>query len=161
VARCLRGFDTETLCYDVVSHPDAEQELNVRSVPLDELLSRSDVITVHVPLIENSRYLIGARELSLMKPTSVFVNTSRGPVVDEEALIDSLKGGELMGSGLDVFWSEPINPDNPLIDMDNVVLTPHCAGGTYETWPRRVKFAYENFQRVLKGEAPLSMVRHA
>jgi phosphoglycerate dehydrogenase-like enzyme len=160
VARCLRGFDTETLCYDVVSHPDAQRELDVRSVPLDELLSISDVVTVHVPLIENSRYLIGARELSLMKPSCVFVNTSRGPVVDETALIDSLKSGGIMGAGLDVFWSEPINPDNPLIDMDNVVLTPHCAGGTYETWPRRVRFAYENFQRVLKGEEPLSMVRY-
>lgn len=159
VAKYLRGFENTILYYDVVAYPDAEKEYKAKRVSLDELLRQSDIVTIHVPLLEENYGLIGERELGLMKPTAVLVNTSRGPVVDEKALIAALKAGKIRGAGLDVFEQEPINKDNPLLKLKNVVLTPHAAGGTYDSWPRRAQFAYENMQRVLRGEKPQSVVQ--
>ncbi len=158
VVRRLRGFDVTPLYYDAISYPDAERELGARRVSMDELMRRSDIVTIHVPLLPTTQGLIGRRELSLMKPTAILINTSRGPVVDEKALIQALQEGRIAGAGLDVFEQEPINRDNPLLKMDNVVLSPHAAGSTYESWPRRARFAFQNFQRVLEGKPPLSVV---
>lgn len=158
VARYLRGFEPTTLYADIVRYPDVERELGVRHVPLDELLKSSDIVTVHVPLNDKTRRLIGERELGLMKPTAILVNASRGPVVDEKALIEALKAGKIAGAGLDVFEQEPTPPDNPLRSMKNVLLSPHIAGNSAPTWSRRAKFAFENFQRVLEGKPPLSQV---
>ena len=158
VAQLLRGFDTRILYSDVTAYPQVERELGVSRVSLDELLGEADIVTVHTPLLPETRRLIGKRELSLMKPTAVLINTARGEVLDEAALISALKEETIWGAGLDVFEREPISRDNPLLSMENVVLSPHAAGGTYESWPRRASFAYENFQRVLRGEQPLSLV---
>ena len=161
VAARLRGFDNTVLYHDVVPYPEAERELGAERVSLDDLLRESDVVTIHVPLLPENYGLIGERELSLMKPTAILVNTARGPVVDEAALISALKAGRIRGAGLDVFQQEPINRDNPLLGMESVLLTPHAAGGTYESWPRRARFAYQNFQRVMEGKEPLSLVHPA
>ena len=160
VARCLLGFQTTTLYYDVVRAPIAiEEELKGRRVPLDELLRQADVVTLHTPLLPQTHGLIGARQLALMKPTAILINTSRGPIVDESALYGALQARRIMGAGLDVFAQEPIDPNNPLLQLDNVVVTPHAAGATYDTWFRRLDFAFANIARVARGEAPISVIQ--
>jgi len=159
VAKYLRGFENTILYHDVVAYPEAEKEYGARRVSLEELLKESDIVTVHAPLLDENYGLIGERELSLMKPTAILVNTSRGPVLDEKAVTAALKEGRIRGAGLDVFEQEPINMDNPLLSLENVVLAPHAAGGTYDSWPRRAKFAFENLQRVMEGKEPLSLVQ--
>ena len=122
---------------DVVAwtfHPSAERErkLGVRFLELDKLLRVSDVVTVHLKLTPESRHLIGARELSLMKPGSLLVNTARGAIVDTAALVESLDSGHLGGAGLDVYDTEPLPANDPLLDCEQVVLTPHSADQTPE-----------------------------
>jgi phosphoglycerate dehydrogenase-like enzyme len=94
----------------------------------------------------------------MMKPTAILVNTSRGPIIDETALYEALKAKRIMGAGLDVFAQEPIDPQNPLLQLDNVVVTPHCAGSTYNTWFRRLDFAFDNIARVARGEPPTHVI---
>lgn len=159
VARRLRGFDNTILYYDPVSYPDAEKELKATRVPLDRLMRESDIVTIHAPLMPETRGLIGERELLLMKPSAIFINLARGPIVDERALIFVLQAGKIRGAGLDVFEQEPVEADNPLLKMENVVLTPHLAGTTREVWHRRVDFSFENFRRILEGKTPLSLVQ--
>ena len=96
----------------------------------------------------------------MMKPSAVVINTSRGSVVDELALIDALNKGLISAAGLDVFEKEPVDPDNPLLSMDNVVVTPHMAGTTWDTWARRAKFGFENMERVGRGEPAQAVVRN-
>jgi phosphoglycerate dehydrogenase-like enzyme len=93
----------------------------------------------------------------MMKPSAIIINTSRGEVVDEDALYEALSGKKIAGAGLDVFEQEPVNPDNPLLTLDNVVVSPHTAGTTWDTWFRRADFAYKNFARVWSGEPPLAV----
>lgn len=157
IAGMLRGFETETLYYDPVRSEGAE-EFGATRVELDDLIRRSDVVTLHADLNRTSRGLIGGRELGLMKPDAILVNTCRGPVVDESALIEVLRAGGIRGAGLDVFEEEPVDPNNPLLTMDNVVVAPHVAGKSSESYPRRVSFAFENMQRVWDGSTPHSVV---
>jgi phosphoglycerate dehydrogenase-like enzyme len=134
--------------------PDRERELGVTYFPLDDVLRRSDVVTVHVPLSEQTHHLIDARALGLMKPSAVLVNTSRGELVDELALAAALREGRLAGAGLDVFAQEPPPADHPLFGVPNAVLTPHVAGPTWQSWPRRFANCFANIARVERGEAP-------
>ncbi len=157
LARLLRGFETNTLYTDLVRSEQAES-YGAKRVDLDELLIESDVVSLHTNLNTTSRKLIGARELSMMKESALLVNTCRGPVVDEAALIDALRNNEIWGAGLDVFEIEPVEADNPLLAMDNVVVAPHVAGKSWESYPRRVDFAFSNMQRVWRGDAPESVV---
>jgi phosphoglycerate dehydrogenase-like enzyme len=159
VARCLLGFQTTTLYYDVArAAPEVEQEFKARHVPLEELLRQSDLVTLHTPLLPQTRALIGAPQLALMKPTAILVNTARGPIIDEVALYEALKAKRIMGAGLDVFMREPIDPKNPLLELDNVVISPHIAGSTYDTWFRRLDLAFGNITRVARGEAPAYVI---
>jgi phosphoglycerate dehydrogenase-like enzyme len=158
VAKRLQGFENRLLYADVVAYPDPEKALGIRRVPLDELLGESDVVTIHVPLTPSTRSMIGEREFSLMRPGAILVNTSRGPVVNEAALIRALEDGRIRGAGLDVFEEEPLAEESPLRRMKNVLLSPHIAGNSGVTWHRRGKFAFDNFQRVMRGEEPLSLV---
>jgi glyoxylate reductase/D-3-phosphoglycerate dehydrogenase len=147
------------LYYDIVRlSEDAEDALGVRFRLLRELLASSDVVSLHVPLDESTRGMIGAAELALMKPLAVLVNTSRGPVVDESALVRALAAGKLLGAGLDVFDEEPPPADNPLLKLDNVVLTAHFAGPTWDNHVARFRNAFDNVQRVARGEPPLWVV---
>lgn len=159
VARCLLGFQTDTIYYDVTrATPEVERELHARQVSLEELLRQSDAITLHTPLLAQTRGLIGAPELALMKPTAILVNTSRGPIIDEVALCEALKANRIMGAGLDVFAQEPLDPKNPLLKLQNVVISPHIAGSTFDTWFRRLDLAFGNIARVGRGEAPTYVI---
>ena len=159
VARRLRGFETTTLYYDVRGlPPETERELEITRVSFDELLERSDIVTVHTPLNSATRGLFSTREFRLMQPHAVFINTCRGPVHDEDALIAALNDGEIRAAGLDVTEVEPTPADSPLLEMENVVVTPHIAGSTQERVDRALEFSYVNARRVLNGDRPLSAV---
>lgn len=160
VARRLRGWDVKTIYHDLLMFPeDLERELKVQRARRDDLFHTSDVITLHVPHTPVSYHLIDQYALSLMKPTAVLINTSRGPVVDEQALVRALREKRIAGAGLDVFEKEsPPDFDNPLFHMDNVIYTPHFGTAAAEVLPRGLKHAYGNMLRVLRGEEPLSRV---
>ena len=158
VARRLKSFETEILYCDVNAVKDLEQQLGARKVGLDELLSQSDIISIHMPLLPETRAMINAEKIALMKHNAVLINTSRAEVVDEQALTDALREQRILGAGLDVFGHEPINIDNPLLQLDNVVLSPHIAGHGYEGWGRRFSVAWDNIQAVAKGKKPKFLV---
>jgi len=124
---------------------------------LPDLLTASDIVSVHLPLTPDTQHLLGADALARMKPTAVLVNTSRGAVIDEAALVDALRGGRLAAAGLDVFEVEPVTPDNPLLGLDNVVLTPHVTWYTADTMRRYLVEAVANCRRLRDGE-PLAHV---
>lgn len=155
VARRVQGFDAKAQYYDKYGlSPERERELDVRGVTIEELFSTSDIVTCHTPLTPETHRIVSAEMLALMKPTAILINTSRGPVVHEAALIDALQHKKIAGAGLDVFEKEPVEPDNPLLTMDNVVVTPHSAGTTWNTWFRRAEFAYRNMKGVWEGQPP-------
>ena len=159
VAQRLKGFETTTIYHDIVDIPtDVQERLNARPVDFDELIHESDIVSLHVPLNRRTRGLISHRELAMMKPTAYVINACRGPVVDERALYEALKSNQIAGAGLDVLEVEPTPEDNPLFDLDNVVITPHMAGTSHETDLRAADFAYSNILRVLAGEPPQSLV---
>lgn len=159
VARLARAFGMRVEYYDIARlSEDAEDALGVRFRLLNELLSNADVVSLHVPLNESTRHMIGQRELARMKPTALLINTSRGPVVEEAALVRALSEDRLFGAGLDVFDPEPPRADNPLLKIDNVVLTAHFAGPTWDNHVAGFRNAFDNVQRVARGEAPLWVV---
>jgi len=157
MARRARGFDMEVF-YTARSHKeDAENELGARYAELDELLQTSDFVSLHTPLTEETRHLIGAEELKKMKPESVLVNTSRGPIVDEGALADALAQGRIFAAGLDVYEEEPeVHPR--LLELENVVLAPHIGSASIETRDKMATLAAENISAVLRGEKPKTPV---
>lgn len=161
VAKRVQGFDAKVQYFDLYPLDErTAEELNVTYVSLDELFSTSDIISCHTPLTNDTKHIVNSNTLSLMKPTAILINTSRGPVVDEEALISALQSGVIAAAGLDVFEKEPVSPDNPLLKMDNVVATPHMAGTTWDTWARRANFGFENMERIRNGEAPQAVVKN-
>ncbi len=160
VAKRVQGFDAQVQYFDLFPQtPQRESELNVTRVSLEELFATSDIITCHTPLTPDTRHIVSRELLGLMKPTAVLINTSRGPVVDEDALVEALSEGRIAGAGLDVFENEPVTPDNPLLTMDNVVVTPHSAGTTWNTWFRRAEFAYRNMKGVWDGDPPMAIAQ--
>ena len=159
VAARLRGFDTTTLYHDIREFPpERERELAVQRVSFEELLERSHVVTAHVPLTSQTRGMFGVDEFSAMRDEAIFINTCRGPVHDEAALIRALDGGEIWAAGLDVTEVEPTPADNRLLRMDNAVVTPHSAGSSQERVNRAMVFSWENARRVLAGEEPESLI---
>jgi phosphoglycerate dehydrogenase-like enzyme len=159
VARRVRAFDTQVRYYDIVRlSEDQEDALGVRFVLFEELLRTSDVVTLHVPLNESTRNMLGARQLALMKPSAVLINTCRGPVVDEVALEKALTSGLIAGAGLDVMVEEPPAPQHPLFALDNVILTPHMAGPTWENWSKAFRNSFDNIERVAAGREPLWVI---
>jgi len=159
VARRLRGFDTNTLYCDVTDFSELEDELGLTRVSLDELLVRSHVVTVHVPLNAATTALFGVDEFSKMRSDAIFINTCRGAVHDEPALISALQSGKIAAAGLDVTALEPTELDNPLLSMDNALVTPHIAGSSHERDERAMRFSFKNARRVLEKRAPLSRVQ--
>ena len=158
-ARLAQAFGMQIVYYDIARlTEDQEDALGVRFRLLRELLRESDLISLHTPLNPSTRHLIGAEELALMKSSAILVNTARGPVIDEEALYAALTNGGILVAGLDVFDQEPPQPDNPLFGLDNVILTAHLAGPTFESNTARVRNAFDNVQRVARGEAPLWVI---
>lgn len=159
VAQRLNGWAGRILYYDVMDVPKSEEErLGAERVSLETLLKESDLVTLHVPYNKHTHHLMGEQQFGLMKPTGVFVNTCRGGTMDEKALVKALKEGQIAAAGLDVFETEPIEPDNPLLDMDNAFCLPHRAGASVDTFRRSANFGFENIRRVERGEAPLARV---
>ncbi|MBK1661771.1 lactate dehydrogenase [Paracraurococcus ruber] len=159
VARLANAFGMRVQYYDIRRVSEAEEDaLSVRFRLLGEVLATSDIVSLHVPLTPASKHMIGAAELAAMKPTAYLVNTCRGPVVDEAALIAALSEGRIAGAGLDVFDQEPPPADNPLFRLPNVVLTPHFAGPTWDNQQARFRNAFDNCQRVARGEKPLWVI---
>jgi len=159
VVRRLHGFDVDILYYDILRLPEHEEDaLGVRFVLLDELLKRSDVVTLHVPLSPQTKDMISERQLGLMKPTAILVNTCRGPVVDEMALHKALITKKIAGAGLDVMVDEPPSKDNPLLNVENITITPHTAGPTWENWAKAFRNAFDNILRVHEGRKPMWVV---
>jgi len=152
VVKRAQGFGAKVIYHDVVRRPDLEAEHGVEYVGFEELLEASDILTIHVPLLPSTRGIIGERELELMKPTAVIVNTSRGPVIDEAALIEALKTGKVGGAALDVFEEEPTPLDNPLLEMENVVLAPHLGSAMWETRRKMAVCCADNVKAFLEGK---------
>lgn len=154
VARRAAGFAMRILYADLQPlDPDTERSLRATRVELDTLLRESDFVTLHVPLTDATHHLIGPNQLHLMKPTAYLINTSRGPVVDENALVTVLRRGQIAGAGLDVFENEPhIQPE--FFNLDNVVLLPHIGSASVETRTRMALMAAENLVSALRGEVP-------
>jgi phosphoglycerate dehydrogenase-like enzyme len=159
VARLARAFGMRIVYFDVRRlTEDEEDAIGVKFRLLRELLRVSDFVSLNVPLNDSTRHLIGAGELALMKPTAILVNTSRGPVIDEKALHQTLSAGKIFGAGLDVFDQEPPPANNPLLQLDNVVLTAHFAGPTSDNHVARFRNAFDNIQRMVRGAPPLWVV---
>jgi glyoxylate reductase/D-3-phosphoglycerate dehydrogenase len=159
VARIARSLGMRIQYYDIARLPEHEEDAHgVKFRLFRELLASSDIVTMHVPLNDSTRRMVGAAELALMKPEAIIVNTSRGPVIDEMALIKALADNKLFGAGLDVFDQEPPPPDNPLLKLKNVLLTSHFAGPTWDNHVARFRNAFDNIQRVHRGEKPLWVV---
>jgi D-3-phosphoglycerate dehydrogenase / 2-oxoglutarate reductase len=148
VAKRLAGFDVRVLAHD----PAVTTADGVELVPLDELLRASDVVTLHVPLIAATRRLIGAPQLALLPPGAVLVNTSRGPVVDQGALLDALRSGALAGAALDVFEEEPPPATSPLFALPNVILSPHIGGLSTASVTEMTMRCARGVVAVLRGE---------
>jgi len=155
VAKRAYAFDAKIVYHDVfIPTPPAEaKDWGVESVGLDDLLRRSDIVSVHVPTTDETRKFMNAARFAQMKRSAVFINTSRGAVVDEPALIAALQNKVIAAAGLDVFEREPINPDNPLLRMDNVVLTPHISAGTVDALTEKMRSVFDNLERFLAGDA--------
>jgi glyoxylate reductase len=159
VAKRGKGFNMRVLYCDTVRRNEEEKRLGVEYVPeLAKLLSVSDFISLHVPLLPETHHLIGAVEFALMKPTAVFVNTSRGPVVDETALYEALKSRRIFAAGIDVTEVEPIPLNAPLLTLDNIVITPHIASASFTTRKNMALMAAENLLAGLRGEKPPNCV---
>ena len=159
LARRLSGFEVALVYYDPVRLPAADEAtLGLTYRGFDDLLRESDVVTLHAPANAATHHLIGERALALMKRDAILINTARGELVDEAALDRALRAGVIWAAGLDTFEREPPDPANPLFALPNVVLSPHAAGPTWESWPKRFANAYTNVGRVARGEPPLWVV---
>ena len=159
VARKAQAFGMKVIAYDPYVQPWTAKEYRVELVAeLEELASRSDFISMHPPLNNQTKHLIGPSFFKAMKPTAYFINTCRGPTVNEEALIDALRNNELAGAGLDVFDVEPTNPSNPLFQMANVIVTPHSAGSSTRAGIAAQVQVGQECARLLNGTWPMALV---
>ena len=154
VAKRAQGFDLNVIAYDPYVPAEAFRAAGVRQATLGQVLQDSDFVSVHVPLLPSTHHLIGRPQLALMKKDAILVNTARGPVVDEAALIEALQSGQILGAALDVTEQEPVDPNNPLLQMPNVIITPHMASASdWAGVERRRRPAYE-VVAVVTGHKP-------
>lgn len=158
VARKMAGFGLRTLCYDPYVDQQICDRYGVEKVSLEQLLRMSDYVSVHCPLTESTRHMLSTREFTWMKPTSLLINTARGAVVDEAALVEALQDGLIGGAGLDVLENEPISMDSPLLRMNNVIVTPHNAWYSEDAVTTLQRMVAEEVVRVLSGEIPKNLV---
>jgi glyoxylate reductase len=157
VAKRATGFDMNILFYDVIPRPEMTK-LGAKRVELDTLLRESDFVSIHVPLMKETHHLINEERLRLMKKTAYLVNNSRGQVVDEKALYKALKEGRVAGAGLDVFEQEPTSTDNPLLNLDSVVVAPHISSASFETRSKMAEMVAENLVAFFEGRMPPNLV---
>jgi len=151
--KMAKGFNMKVLYTDMSGNPELEKEIGAKRVDMPTLLKESDFISVHVSLNDNTRHLIGEKEFAMMKPNCVFINTSRGPVVDEAALVEALKAKKIFAAGLDVFEKEPMLTPG-LAELPNVIIPPHIASATFWTRTRMAEMAAKNLIDALEGRMP-------
>lgn len=156
--RAAAGFGMRVLYHNRRARPEVEARHGARQCSLDELLQQADFVCLTVPLSAGTEGLIGVRELALMRPEAILVNISRGRVVDEAALVEALRERRIRGAGLDVFVQEPLPLDSPLLQLDNVVATPHIGSATEETREAMARCAVDNLLSALAGERPANLV---
>ncbi len=147
------GFNMKVLSVTAHPSPEKEKELGIKFVDLDTLLSESDILTLHLPLTPSTEGMIGERELAKMKQTAILINTARGRIIDEEALVNALLEKRIAGAGLDVFEKEPLPKDSLLLSLDNVVLTPHIAFLTEESIEECTYVCVKNVEMFMEGKA--------
>jgi glyoxylate reductase len=158
VAKRATGFGMKILFYDVIPRPEMEKDFGAKKVNLDTLFKESDFVSIHVPLMKETHHLVNAEKLKLMKKTAYLINNSRGPVVDEKALYDALKNGQITGAGLDVFEQEPTLLDNPLLKLDNIVVAPHISSASLETRSKMSEMVADNLVAFFEGKKPPNLV---
>jgi lactate dehydrogenase-like 2-hydroxyacid dehydrogenase len=156
-AKKSKGFDMNILYYNRSRDEKFEQKYGAKYVDMDALLKESDFISIHLPLTEETRHLIGENEFNKMKKTVIIINTARGPIIDEKALVTALKSGRVMAAGLDVYEREP-EFEMELKDLDNVVMLPHIGSATIDTRTNMALMAAQNIVEVLSGNKPLNPV---
>jgi len=154
----LEPFDTRRLAFDPWKKKEEAEAIDVNLVDLDQLLMSSDVVLVTAALTSETRHMLGAPQFKLMKKSALIINISRGPIINEFALIQALESGEIAGAGLDVFEVEPIQPDNPLLEMSNVIVTPHNLAWTDELALGMGKSAFGAIKSASRGEIPTYVV---
>jgi glyoxylate reductase len=158
VAKRARGFDMRLLYSSRHRKPELEASLGLEHRPLDDLLREADFVSLHCALTPETRHLIGERELALMKPTAILINTARGSVVDQAALAAALKAGTIAAAGLDVFETEPVPLDDPILSLPNVVALPHIGSASVATRGRMARMAADNLLAALSGSRPPNLV---
>jgi D-3-phosphoglycerate dehydrogenase len=159
IAERAKGFKMRILYTDVIRKSDLEEKMSIEYKPLQDLLKEADFVIISCSLTEQTRGLIGERELKIMKKTAYLINVARGPIVDHKALVKALRERWIAGAGLDVFYKEPLPLDDPILELDNVILTPHIASNTVENRKRLAVTAAQEILRVLHGEQPLYPVK--
>jgi phosphoglycerate dehydrogenase-like enzyme len=160
VFRMAKPFDMALIAHDPFADADLARQLGVRLVGLEELFREADVLSVSCPLNEQTHHIVNAERLALMKPTAFLINTARGPVVDEQALTQVLQAGRIAGAGLDVFEQEPSPADNPLYQLDNVIVTPHSLCWTDQCFAGIGAADVKAVLDVMHGRAPRGIVNH-
>ena len=159
VAARLWPFDVRLIYYDPVTlSPEAEPELRVERRSLQELFAEADILSLHLPLTPATRHIVGGEALARMKPGAFLINTARGGLIDEGALVEALRSGRLAGAALDVFDPEPPRPEHSLYAMPNVVLTPHISAGTRDAFVEKMTFIFANLGRFWRGEPVENLV---
>jgi glyoxylate reductase len=158
VARRAGGFGMRILYHSRHRKPELEAELGLEYHPMEEVLREADFVSLHTALTPETRHLIGAKELALMKTTAILINTTRGPVVDQAALAAALREGKIAAAGLDVFETEPVPLDDPILQLSNVVALPHIGSASIATRGRMARMAADNLLAALSGERPPNMV---
>ncbi len=159
VTKRLIPFGVSILYFDKIRlSEEKEKELNLEYCSIDKLLRQSDVISIHLPLTNETKGLIGEKELNIMKPSTILINVARSEIVDEEKLANALKRRRIAGAGIDVFSTEPVQKDNVLLQAPNVILSPHIAGVTNEARQRIIEKTISNVERFIKGEKPVDIV---
>jgi lactate dehydrogenase-like 2-hydroxyacid dehydrogenase len=160
VAELSQAFGTNVIYYDVNRLvPEEEKQRSLTYSPFEELLAQSDIISLHIPLMPSTENLISDKELKLLKPTAILVNVARGKIIDEKALANALENQQLLGAGIDTWASEPVEADNPLLVFDNVLATPHVAGGTRDALEKVLGLSFENIKMVEKGMEPNNSIK--
>jgi D-3-phosphoglycerate dehydrogenase len=154
VAKRAQGFEVDLLGFDPYIDAESMAESDTEKVELDDLLADSDVVTVHVPVTDSTRGLLGHEEFETMRENAYFINNARGAIIDQDALLEQLQSGGIRGAALDVYDMEPIPDDHPLLDLDNVVTTPHLAGAAEEVIERHSQMLVDDIEAFFAGEQP-------
>jgi D-3-phosphoglycerate dehydrogenase / 2-oxoglutarate reductase len=154
IAKRLQGWDMRILAYDPYVTDEAASKAGAELTDLETVMCESDFVSIHLPVTEETKGLVNAKLIGMMKPTAYFINTARTATIDEEAVLKALHEKRIAGGGFDVFGQEPLPEDSPFLELDNVVMTPHLAGATGGVITNHSRMAYEDIQGFLNGETP-------